>query len=253
MLRRLSSAIDRRVSPVTGWLFVLAGVAILALTLLLPAWLKLRDLKWHHGLMQAQADRMTQQSVRYEQLLFALESDDPLLMRRLAYQHFHLKPRNATLLTADHDLADGASPQTLGVESWLHLELPEVGRDYPEQSSINTRLVRLTAGPKRLLLFIAGGLCLAVGLFMPTTADEVEAEEEAESPEDEDVEATDEADDVEEADGAWEESDERDDDDEIVAELDEDGELLDEWDEDGDGELDEGFETVDLDVDEDAR
>ncbi len=235
MLSRLSRAIDRRVSPVTGWLFVLAGVAILALTLLLPAWLKLRDLKWQHGLMQAQADRMTEQAVRYEQLLFALDSEDPLIMRRLAFQNFHLKPRDATLLTADHARADADTPQTLGVESWLHLELPEVGKDYPKQSSINTRLVRLTTGPKRLLLFIAAGLCLAVGLFMPTTADEVGAETDVESADDGELSATDESEDDEYADEEWaqdEKPDEGDDGDEIVAELDEDAELIDEWDED---------------------
>ena len=116
--------------------------------------------------------------VRQTDSTVAVQKQDAAGRRRVSFRNEHVDASTVDLTATDDDA---------GVEAWLHIDMPRVGSEYPQLPALNTRLVRLTTGRTRLLLFIAGGLCLMIGLFMPTRSettieardDEQEDEEEA--------------------------------------------------------------------------
>jgi len=173
---------------------MVGGMALIAMTLLTPAWVQCRQLNWHRQLMRVQADRLAQQEQAYRQFDQDLESHDPVLLQRLAFSYLHLKPAGTTILTTHVARQDGSdrwwdypindrgykisrldSAPTMGraidtgstIENWLHVPLPRVGVDYLAMQPLRTTLVRLTTGPAWLLLIGLGVYCLVVGLIRP--------------------------------------------------------------------------------------
>ncbi len=183
----------RIIPHLPGWLCLVGGMVLVAVTVLGQPWAQCRLLGWQLRVVQAQARCLDQQARSYRCFSNAVATQDPVAIQRLAYHHLGLKPVGAAVVGTQgfggHAGAQGAGfelvanpigepwlggegvpgvgvmPET--IESWLHTPLPHVdpaGEAWA--GATQTRLMRLTTGPiqNRLALFGAGALCLTGGL-----------------------------------------------------------------------------------------
>lgn len=149
---------SRILNHLPGWMFLASGLTIIGMSILTPTWLQCRQLQWQHDIMLIQSQRLGQQLQSYRQFHQALQSQDPVLVERMAYHQMHLKPVGSHIF----DGVDTNNHQT--VEGWLHTPLPRVGVDYPALKATPSRLVRLATGQTRLPLLGAGILSVTAAL-----------------------------------------------------------------------------------------
>jgi len=158
----------------SGWLPVLAGMGLLGMALITPAWLGWRELLWQRDMVRLQAERLAEQRASYAEFHEALVADDPVLLERLAFTHLRYKPRGKRLLEGTGDSSvtavmgstggvPGEYPGVIG--HWLASPQPAVGRDIAAFRPINTRLTRLASGLSRFVLIAVGLICLLAGLW----------------------------------------------------------------------------------------
>jgi hypothetical protein len=150
--------IQHLLTHLPGWLFLTAGLALVSLTVLMPARQDLVQLKGKLKLMQTQADHMGTQESAYQRFHLALRTDDPILLSRLAYHQLHLKP-------AGSDLLEDQADQAATIASLLHTPMP--AHQAASSAKPQSRLVRLTCGPQRLGVLAVGILCICAGLMLP--------------------------------------------------------------------------------------
>ena len=150
--------LDAAPSRLPGWLFLLTGMIIVGATVLMPTRLDLVRLKDEVSRMDHQAGRMGSRESAYRQFHLALRTDDPILLRWLAYYHLRLKPAGSNAI--DHP---GSAIPT--VESLV--ALPQTPAPTQRAKRSTSRLVRLTCGPQRYGMFAVGLLCVVAGLMMP--------------------------------------------------------------------------------------
>lgn len=158
MTRRLPRIANHFLGHLPGWMFLVSGMAFISMAILTPTWLECRQLQWQHDIMRIQANRLAQQKQDYRQFYQALQSQNPILLERLAYHQMHLKPAGSQTLNS----VETVNPQT--VEGWLHTPLPRVGIDYPTLKVIPSKLVRLATGQTRLPLMAVGILSVIAAL-----------------------------------------------------------------------------------------
>lgn len=158
-----------------GYLSVLAGVAVLAAMVLVPAHLELERTKWRRDVMAAQASHLAELAERYRSLNRALAREDPVLLERLAYAQLRLRPvsKRAIPSASPPVGAIGAAAARLDdptdIHAWLRRPLPEVGRELTPHRPVRTRLARLAEGRSRVGLVIAGGVLVFGGLLWSPT------------------------------------------------------------------------------------
>ncbi len=193
-------------AAVPDWLFLSAGLSIVVASLILPPWLANRKLAWQLEVMQQQAAHLAQQESSFGELLGALESHDPVMLERLAYEYLRLKPVGATVLTAsDNSSAGTGSAERFGasgplmqpvdhriesleplapmaIEAWVAKPMPHAAAYEP----IRSKLVTTTTGPKRTILLVAGLLLIVIAL-LPTTNSAASASMHAINARDDDV------------------------------------------------------------------
>ena len=185
MLKRFFHLVDVVLRPVPGWMFVLCGLALVAIGILVPAWEESRKLAWELDLMREQQRRLAAQEQSFKQFDDALAADDPIVIERMAYLQLRLKPigtdpieariRNQIPQRAGAPgmPADPAHPPLPpSVEQLLYKEMPQPGVNYPDYQPINTRLTRLATGWSRLALMAVGLLFIAGGLLASNTRHE---------------------------------------------------------------------------------
>jgi hypothetical protein len=186
MLATLAKAIQRAVAALPGWVLLGAGLTLLGLAVLVPAWVDSRALQWQVGLMREQARLLGEQERDYKQFQDALAKDDPVLLERLAFYHLRLKPAGSDPLalvrpgsppgparvsqrgtTASGLSAPAALPpiKAPSIEEMLNRPLPSPGPDYPPFEPERSRLVRLTRGISQIAMAAAGMFCVAAGLL----------------------------------------------------------------------------------------
>ncbi|MEX0885552.1 MAG: hypothetical protein WD009_03850 [Phycisphaeraceae bacterium] len=153
--------VERALAAMPGWLFLAAGLTLVALVLLTPAWLGQRDLAWQRDLMRLQVRQIERQAQRYADFHAALGAEEPVLLERLALTQFGLNPTDKTPLW----LGTVADDRGGGVDAWLAEPLPRVGVDVPARTAIESRLTRLTSGSTRTLLIAAGRGCALGGVW----------------------------------------------------------------------------------------
>lgn len=185
------SRITVRLAPhLPGWIFLLAGISLIGMTVLTPPWLDCDQLRQQERVMRIQADCLARQELAYRRFCDALGSDDPVLLQRLAFHQLGLKPGGTEVLmtptqrrasdpwppvgaiTVAHTATDGTHSQphlpataSQTFESWLHTPLPRVGVNWATAVWVKSRLARLATGHSRLAMMGAGVLCLAGGLL----------------------------------------------------------------------------------------
>ncbi len=183
--------LETLLTALAGWLPVLAGAALLGMTLVTPEWVGWRELLWQRDMLRLQAEGLEKQRAGYSAFHEALTADDPVLLERLAYTHLRYKPADKQLLDGVGDgysggevvavghrdqrwgdgpgavnpVAGADSPGAEVIESWLSTPQPVVGRDIPALKPMNTRLTRLTRGSSRYVLLLVGIICLVAGLW----------------------------------------------------------------------------------------
>ena len=143
-----------------GWLFLLAGLALLIATVLIPAQ---RDVaKARHNLAQAAAieDNRLERMRRYQEYLDALKRGDEATVRALAAVQLNQAPEGTALLTQTGELG------TRSASVFPSLEPPPVeARAWRENPSLLEKWA--TDDRTRLWLIAGGGFLVLIGLLPP--------------------------------------------------------------------------------------
>ncbi|MHC4997188.1 MAG: hypothetical protein ACYTGQ_19290 [Planctomycetota bacterium] len=146
-----------------GWLLLVCGVAVIAITVLIPPWLSEKQL-------ESQAQALYRQACLDEILLTnsqafvrALERGDPLLMQRLAYHHLNLKPIGAEVIFDSALQTDQPVPS---MDQWVRPTLAPIHVNAEKYTLPDTRLVRLITGASRPWVLAMGGWLVLMGLLM---------------------------------------------------------------------------------------
>ncbi|MCK4874080.1 MAG: hypothetical protein KAS72_15260 [Phycisphaerales bacterium] len=143
----------------SGWLFLGAGLVVLAAVVLVPAHDSLEQHRAQSRAMNAQLDVARLRIERYADFIAAVDREEPTVIRRLAAAELNLSdPNRETVLVS-------VTPNRSDVQRWIE---PQPART-PEFTLPNTHLRRLTRNPAVRPWLIAGaGLCVLVGLLPPT-------------------------------------------------------------------------------------
>lgn len=170
--------LDAASSPEGGrwgaWLFLAAGVALLASVVLIPAYDDMDEVRWQRERARAFEAHRQLRLDRYGQYLAALDREEPALMAQLAAEHLNLIPVDKQALDAAAAQADaGTHARTV----FDVLEPPPLASaagaapglgDRPRTGSM---LERWTLDERvRPWLIAFGGLCLLIGLLPPVQA-----------------------------------------------------------------------------------
>ena len=176
-------------TALAGWLPLLGGLTLLAMTLITPEWVGWRDLLWQRDMLRLQAQSLETQRDSYAAFHDALSADDPVLLERLAFTQLRYKPAGKHLMD-DLWLVSGSGAEVAGpsnmayaaagpsevIESWLASPQPVIGKDIRPLKRMNTRLTRLTGGFGRYVLLAVAILCLIASLW-PEKPDQEEERE----------------------------------------------------------------------------
>ncbi|MFZ4573500.1 MAG: hypothetical protein ACOYN0_03820 [Phycisphaerales bacterium] len=144
-----------------GWLFLIAGLALLGATVLIPAADDLAEAKWIRDRALAVEAHLGARLARYEEYLGALENRDPSLVLSLAASQLNLIPAD-TAVVPGLEIAPDTEASVFPA-----LEPPPLV--LPERKAIDSRLQRWTTGNQtRVWLLAASALLVLVGLLPPS-------------------------------------------------------------------------------------
>jgi len=156
-LRPTRDAPITRLDP--GWLFLLAGLAILAATILLPAKADLDEASWQRDRALAIESQRRERLLRHERYLRALEAREPGVVQSLAATQLHLVPEGRVPIL----------PVNLNADASVFPTLEPAPIRLPDRRSVSSTLSALATGQQSRLWLIAGGaFCLMVGLLPPS-------------------------------------------------------------------------------------
>lgn len=141
-----------------GWLFLIAGLGLLAATLLIPAFDDLHEVRWQRDRALAVEAHRVQRLERYGEYLGALEREEPALILSLAASQLNQIPAGrAAILDAPLDASSNAS---------VFAGLEPAPARLPERRRVGSLLERLATGERtRPWLFAVAGVCLLVGVL----------------------------------------------------------------------------------------
>ncbi len=141
-----------------GWLFLAAGLAALAATVLIPATEDLRRARWQRDRALLFEQHRAERIARYEEFLAAVESREPSLVLALAERQLNRIPEDrGAVVTGDREL-------TADVSVFPSLEPPPI--TLPEFRPSESTLGRWTTDNRsRVWLLLAGSVSVLIGLF----------------------------------------------------------------------------------------
>jgi hypothetical protein len=157
----MSDAADNSPKIDPGWLFLVAGLALLGATVLIPATEDLARARVQRDRALAVEQHRLDRLDRYERFLADLEAAEPSLVFALAERQLNQIPEGRDTIpgTGGDRAADNLS-------IFPALEPPPVR--LPEYTPSTSLLARWTSNPRtRLLLVAAGGICVLIGLLPP--------------------------------------------------------------------------------------
>lgn len=141
-----------------GWLFLLAGVGVIAATVLLPAFDELNEARWQRDRAVALQQHRAERNRRYSEYLAALEREEPSLVAALAATQLNQIPVGRALILEPPD------PATASASVFPDLEPPPAV--LPEWEPPKSVLHRLATGERTRTWLLAGaGLCLLLGVL----------------------------------------------------------------------------------------
>jgi len=140
-----------------GWLFLIAGMALLGSTVLIPAGEDLDEARWLRDRALCVEAHRQQRLARYEEYYAALLERDPALVQSLAASQLNQIPEGQASMP-------GFSPMRASASVFPALEPPAL--KLPDRDVDRSALARLATGERsRLWLIAAGSLCVLVGLL----------------------------------------------------------------------------------------
>ena len=140
-----------------GWLFTMAGLAIMIASALLPAERNLHELKQQLSAIELRESMNAKRLEAYSRFTIDLEARNGSLLRRLAASQLNLMPEG------DEPLLMATSIEHT-VSDWI--EDTVVPGDYQPEAAPDTLLTRLADGPRRLWLMGGGADFVFLGLIM---------------------------------------------------------------------------------------
>lgn len=144
-----------------GWLFLLAGLGLLASTLLIPAVEDLHHARWLRDRALAIEAQRKERIGRYQEFVSALDRRDPDLVLTLAAGQLHQIPVDRAVIPGTHD------SRLASASIYPALEPPPLR--IAERRPVESTLERLATGERSRLWLIAGGaLCVLLGLLPAT-------------------------------------------------------------------------------------
>ncbi|MEM1330723.1 MAG: hypothetical protein AAGG07_09200 [Planctomycetota bacterium] len=144
--------------PDAGWLFLSAGLALLAATVLIPASADLARTRHARDTSIALERLHDERYRRHAEYLDAVLAQDPLVMDQLAARQFNLVPEGARPLTGA--VVPTSQPATV----FSQFEPDPVAA--PELRLTDSTLAQLASGDRsRLWLIAAGGVMVLIGLM----------------------------------------------------------------------------------------
>lgn len=146
-----------------GWLFLLAGAAIVAATVIIPAMEDLAEVRFQRDRALALEKHRLQRLDNYQQYLAALERQEPALVTTLAATQLNQIPAGRNLILEPANLfSDPAGSVAASPFAGLEPE-PLV---LPSREPVRSTLQRLTTSDATRPWLMAGGvLCLLLGLL----------------------------------------------------------------------------------------
>lgn len=150
-----------------GWLFVVAGVAICAAGLLIPAQRDLADIRQKRDALRHEEVVANERLTAHSVFLADIEREDPLLVRRLAAAQLNLMPKGDTpVLLA----SSGQSAVTTWIDATVMVPPVAIGASGGGggggAGGAGSPLARLATGPYRLWLLSGGALAVFLGLLL---------------------------------------------------------------------------------------
>jgi hypothetical protein len=140
-----------------GWLFIIAGLMMIAAAMLIPPQMQLHELRQKVGSLHVQEHRSHERLRAYSDFLATLEEEDQVLLKRLVAAQLNLIPQSEVpVLVA----ASAAEPVTTWIESTVRVP-PHVTSEFP-----HTRLVDLVTGPDRQWVLGGACVCLFMGILV---------------------------------------------------------------------------------------
>jgi hypothetical protein len=145
-------------SPDPGWLYLIAGLAMFAALILIPAGRDVQQLRGQLRRLHEEHAGISERLAAHSSFLDALDRADPDLVRRLAASQLNQAPENAIPLLL-------AANRSASVTAWIESSL--AGRTLPEDATPRrSRLARLADGPYRLWLLGGSILSVFIGLVI---------------------------------------------------------------------------------------
>jgi len=153
-------------SPIVNpaWLFLAAGLAILGLVVILPAYEDLAEARFRRDRALAVEAHRESRLARYEEFLGAIENRDPSLVTSLAATQLNQIPTERAALPVGSAGVGGA-----GGDASVFPSLEPEPLVLPERERVPTRLERLVTGERtRGWVLLVGAVCVLVGLLPAT-------------------------------------------------------------------------------------
>jgi len=147
---------------ITPWLFLIAGGAMLAACLLLPAQDRCEQVRWQRDRARMMLAYEQERLDRARALEEAIDRRDPVVLRALAAAELNLVPVESPDTTQPVVLA--SSRPRADVLASLDPPLPRL----PERRMTRSTLLRLVSDPETRIWVLAGSaLCVLIGLLPP--------------------------------------------------------------------------------------
>lgn len=151
-----------------GWLFLLAGIGILAATVLIPAADELSQVRLQRDRALTLEKHRAQRIVRYSNYLGALEREEPSLVMALAQSQLNQIPQGRSLIIEQPQPLVGAAG--FGASASVFGDLEPPSPKLPEAIRIDSLLQRWAGSDLARPWMLAGGvLCLLLGLLPRAT------------------------------------------------------------------------------------
>lgn len=140
-----------------GWLFIMAGLAICAAGIILPAQADLEALQRQLDKLLAEEGQAYARLKAHADFLDEVDRSNPALIKRLAQAQLNLVPGGDTpVLLADTD----TSPVTTWIDSTVQVDIR------PANVVTRSALSRIANGPDRLWMFGGGIMSVFIGLML---------------------------------------------------------------------------------------
>lgn len=144
-----------------GWLFLVAGLVLIAATVLIPAQRELEDVQHALTRARAAATHRSERLINYQRYLSDVRRGDESTIRALAAMQLNQAPEGTDVLVASGDIQSRTASVFTALEP-APLVMPE--RDQPPASLLE----RWATGDRsRLWMIAAGAMLLLIGLLPP--------------------------------------------------------------------------------------